>query len=83
MKKFIQRGWTNAGEILKMLFQVSELDLKNIEVLEEQLIGVDVAYFSLLTVLRDTEGKLTAHHLSELIDKVFNEYEEPVDEEVK
>jgi hypothetical protein len=30
MKKFIQRGWTvNAGEILKMLFQVSELDLKN------------------------------------------------------
>jgi hypothetical protein len=32
-------------------------------------------------VLRDTEGKLTAHHLSELIDKVFNE--EPVDEEVK
>jgi hypothetical protein len=29
MKKFIQRGWTvNAGEILKMLFQVSELDLK-------------------------------------------------------
>jgi hypothetical protein len=52
-------------------------------VLEEQLIGVDVAYFSLLiTVLRDTEG-LTAHHLSELIDKVFNEYEEPVDEEVK
>jgi hypothetical protein len=84
MKKFIQRGWTvNAGEILKMLFQVSELDLKNIEVLEEQLIGVDVAYFSLLiTVLRDTEGKLTAHHLSELIDKVFNEYEEP-DEEVK
>jgi hypothetical protein len=28
-------------------------------------------------------GELTAHHLSELIDKVFNEYEEPVDEEVK
>jgi hypothetical protein len=52
-------------------------------VLEEQLIGVDVAYFSLLiTVLRDTEGKLTAHHLSELIDKVFNEYEEPVDEKL-
>jgi hypothetical protein len=57
-----------------MLFQVSELDLKKTR---EQLI-VDVAYFSLLiTVLRDTEGKLTAHHLSELIDK---EYEEPVDE---
>jgi hypothetical protein len=85
MKKFIQRGWTvNAGEILKMLFQVSELDLKNIEVLEDQLIGVDVAYFSLLiTVLRDTKGEMSAHHLSELIDKVFNEYEEPADEEIK
>jgi hypothetical protein len=44
MKKFIQRGWTVNGRNLKMLFQVSELDLKNIEVLEEQ-IGVDVAYF--------------------------------------
>jgi hypothetical protein len=49
-------------------------------VLEEQLIGVDVAYFSLLiTMLRDTEGDFTLHHLSELIDKVFNEYEEPVE----
>jgi hypothetical protein len=46
-------------------------------VLEEQLIGVDVIFSLLITVLRDTEGKLTAHHLSELIDKVFNEYEEP------
>jgi hypothetical protein len=85
MKK-IHTTWLDRKHVeksLKMLFQVSELD-KNIEVLEEQLIGVDVAYFSLLiTVLRDTEGKLTAHHLSELIDKVFNEYEEPVDEEVK
>jgi hypothetical protein len=51
-------------------------------VLEEQLIGVDVAYFATDNSARDTEG-LTAHHLSELIDKVFNEYEEPVDEEVK
>jgi hypothetical protein len=33
--------WTRS----KMLFQVSELDLKN-EVLEEQLIGVDVAFFA-------------------------------------
>jgi hypothetical protein len=60
-----------------MLFQVSELDLKNIEVLEEQLIGVDVAYFSLLITVLEIL-KATAHHLSELIDKVFNEYEELV-----
>lgn len=85
MKKFIQRGWTvNAGEILKMLFQVSELDLKDIQVLEEQLIGVDVAYFSvLIDVLRDTAGTMDSHHLSLLIDKVFNEYDEPEDKEIQ
>jgi hypothetical protein len=56
-----------------MLFQVSELNLKNIEVLEEQLIGVDVKHFSLLiTVLRDTEGKPpSVIYLN--CDKVFNE----------
>jgi hypothetical protein len=39
--------------MLKMMFQVSDLDLKNPDVLEEQLIGVDIAYFStLIEVLR-------------------------------
>jgi hypothetical protein len=39
--------------MLKMMLQVSDLDLKNPDVLEEQLIGVDVAYFStLIEVLR-------------------------------
>ena len=46
MKKFIKRGWNiNAGEILKIMFQISELNLKDYNVLEEQLIGVDIAYF--------------------------------------
>lgn len=79
MKKFIQRGWTvNAGEILKMLFQVSELDLKDIFVLEEQLIGVDVAYFAkLIDVLKDHKrNEITNSMLSTLIDEVFNQYEE-------
>jgi hypothetical protein len=79
MKKFIQRGWTvNAGEILKMLFQVSELDLKDILVLEEQLIGVDVAYFAkLIEVLKDYKrDQITNSMLATLIDEVFNQYEE-------
>jgi hypothetical protein len=58
MKKFIQRGWTVNAENPKMLFQVSELDLKNIEVLEEQLIELTLIFSLLITVLRDTEGKL-------------------------
>jgi hypothetical protein len=78
MKKFIQRGWTvNAGEMLKMIFQVSELDLKDLVVLEEQLIGVDVAYFStLIEILRGVAPeKITPSYLSTIIDKVFNEDE--------
>jgi len=79
MKKFILRGWSiNAGEILKIMFQISELDLKNVEVLEEQLIGVDIAYFAkLIEVIRTVNpDKITSAYLSEIIDRVFNEYEE-------
>jgi len=79
MKKFINRGWTiNAGEVLKIMFQISELNLKDIQVLEEQLIGVDIAYFSLLIEVMKTvkPEKITSAYLSEIIDRVFNEYEE-------
>lgn len=79
MKKFLLRGWSiNAGEILKIMFQISELDLKNVEVLEEQLIGVDIAYFAkLIEVIRTVNPeKITSSYLSEIIDRVFNEYEE-------
>jgi hypothetical protein len=73
MKKFILRKWQiNAGEILKIIFQISKLDLENIDVLEEQLIGVDVAYFaSLISTLRGGQG-LTEEFLREEIEKLFN-----------
>ena len=75
MKKFTNRGWNiNAGEMLKMMFQVSELNLKDPDVLEEQLIGVDVAYFgALIEILRGVPSeKLTSTYLNTIIDKVFN-----------
>jgi hypothetical protein len=78
MKKFITRKWTmNAGEVLKILFQVSELDLKDPVVLEEQLIGVDIAYFSqLIEILRGVSpDKINSIYLSRLIDKVFNNFD--------
>ncbi|HXJ41375.1 MAG TPA: hypothetical protein VNH18_18985, partial [Bryobacteraceae bacterium] len=57
LRKFIKRGWSiNAGQILKIAFQVSELDLNNLEVLEDQLTGVDVAYFvQLITKLKEKD----------------------------
>lgn len=78
-KKFIGRGFTiNAGTYLKILWQVAELNLKDPIVLQEQLIGVDVAYFSmLLEILQNVDPeKLNYNYVSEIIDRVFNEVEE-------
>lgn len=79
MKKFIKRGWNiGAGEMLKIMFQISELDLTDIKILEEQLIGVDIAYFSLLIEALQSvpKEKLTSNYVSEIIDRVFNNYDE-------
>lgn len=78
-KKFVKRGFNiNAGELLKIMFQISQLDLNDPDVLEEQLIGVDVAYFDLIiTALRnkmdsDSEFKISTAYFNALIDRVFN-----------
>lgn len=76
MKKFIKRDWNiSAGEILKMAFQVSQLDLSNPDILEEQLIGVDVAYFGkLIEILRGVEKEnITSNYLNTIIDRVFGD----------
>lgn len=74
LRKFIARGWTvNAGQILKAVMQVSELDLKDIRVLEDQLTGVDAAYF--LEVIQKVKEKdpekVNAAYLVEIIDRMF------------
>lgn len=80
-KKFVKRYWNiSAGEMLKIMFQISKLDLTNPNVLEEQLVGVDVAYFSaLIAVLRsDKLDNVDENVLFKLIDKIFNESESEV-----
>lgn len=84
-RKFLERGWhITAGEYVKMAYQVSLLDLNNIDILADQLIGVDSAYFNvLINELESTEGKTNiirygSTYIIELIDKIFNgtvEYE--------
>ena len=76
-RKFIERGWRiSAGEMLKMVYQISRLDLNNYETLEEQLTGVDAAYFhEILRILKEakTAGKeINATYLSTIIDRIFN-----------
>ena len=78
-RKFIRRGFTcHAGEYLKMLWQVSELDLSNMEVLEEQLTGVDAAYFyqliSILKANKESKGedfKITSSYIAEILDRLM------------
>ncbi len=74
LRKFIARGWTvNAGQILKMVMQVNELDLTDPKVLEDQLTGVDSAYFiQLMMKLREKDPeKVNSAYLVEIIDRMF------------
>jgi len=76
LRKFIKRGWNaNAGQIVKMVFQVHDLDLYNVEVLEDQLVGVDAAYFhQVIEIVKAgvKDGKpLDQAYICEVIDKLF------------
>jgi hypothetical protein len=77
-RKFIQRGWhINAGQMLKICLQISELDLTDLETLEDQLTGVDTAYFiQVIDYLKerqkkDENFKFGAPYLISIIDKIF------------
>jgi len=60
LRKFIQRGWRiGVGELVKIALQISELDLTNRNVLQEQLIGVDAAYFNELLSLLNSDSEKT------------------------
>lgn len=77
-RKFIERGWTvNAGQYLKMVLQLDEMDLTNPTILEEQLTGVDFAYFQ--TIIKDIKKKtdkeglknIDRGYLMTVINRVF------------
>ena len=75
-RKFIKRGWSiNAGQYLKMILQLQGLNLYDLNVLKDQLIGVDSLYFNqmLLQVgdLHVKDGQVDSLYLVELIDRFF------------
>lgn len=73
-RKFVQRGWRiNAGQYVKMAMQLNDLELTNFDVLEEQLTGVDVAYFQeVIGKLKEKDMKsVDSAYLIELIDRMF------------
>lgn len=78
IRKFIKRGWQiNAGQLVKISFQISELDLTDINVLEDQLVGVDSIYFLNFIKsikeksLLDKDFRLSREYLTTVIDKIF------------
>ena len=73
-RKFIKRGWNiNAGQYLKMAWQVSKLNLNDPRVLEDQLVGVDAAYFAqLLSALSEKDtNTVDGAYLMTVIDRLF------------
>jgi len=74
LRKFLKRGFSiNAGQILKMCMQISALDLTNIEVLQDQLTGVDCAYFAeVIDKLRKKDNeKIDTAYLIEIVNRMF------------
>lgn len=75
MKKFLERGWRiTAGQQLKIMWQISEIDMTNKDVLREQLTGVDQAYMhQLISALKDVNPeKINSAYISTIIDKIFD-----------
>lgn len=75
LRKFIQRGFrVTAGEMTKIAYDISMLDLDNASVLHDQLIGVDYAYFcQVLAMLREREGDIDRTYLFQILDEVFQD----------
>lgn len=77
MRKFIKRGWSiSAGQVLKILHQLRSIDWDNPIVLNEQLMGVDVAYMhQLIAALqnRDKGQRVDQTYLANILDTIFDE----------
>ena len=58
--------------MLKIMWQVSQLDLKNPKVLREQLLGVDQAYMhQLISAIENATERVDATYLAKIIDEIF------------
>lgn len=66
LKKFVERGWRiSAGEMVKIMYDISKLNLDDVRVLRDQSMGMDSAYFS------DVICKLHNNQSGENIDRTY------------
>lgn len=83
IKKFLQRGWSiTAGEMLKIAWDINKLNLDDMNVFYDQLIGVDAAYFNeLINILKKESNRdFDRSYLFEAINRVFDQKDDAVDE---
>jgi hypothetical protein len=77
IRKFLNRGWRiSVGQMMKIIWQINEINLKDFDILKEQLLGVDVAYMhQLVTELQNTKAheKIDSAYVTAILDKIFDE----------
>jgi len=74
IRKFLKRDFTiTAGQILKICMTLQDFDLTNPAVLQDQLTGVDVAYFNeILQKMKERDAeKIDTAYLMQIIDRMF------------
>lgn len=77
-RKYINRGWAiNAGQYLKMAFQINDLNLRDINVLRDQLIGVDATYFLIFIEYLENKNikEMDTSEICRMIDNIFDNLE--------
>lgn len=76
-RKFLAQGWhIDAGQYVKMAWDLNKLNLRDLATLEDQMVGVDSAYFreviELLNQKTDKGAKpIEDSYVIEIIDRVF------------
>ena len=82
LRKFIERDWrVSGGEITKIGFDTSLLDLTDVGVLRDQLMGMDLAYFhEVINILKREcpDRNLDRTYLFLALDRVFRMGEKPM-----
>src|SRR5690606_900695 len=88
-RKSIKRGWNiSAVEYLKMVFQLSNFDLTDPDVLADQLNGVDLLYMQQVAdtiredKLNDPGMKIDSNYLIKVVEKIFDSDDGFDDEEL-
>lgn len=87
-RKFIRRGWrVSVGELFKMAYQISSIDLSDPEILKEQLTGADTAYMLEIISIIESERnningkKIDSTYIMNLVDRIFNDGDSIEDDE--